>query len=964
MDRGFFFIILSVLPVVFGTSAQTDTIRSKFQRIPSNSMRGAVVKEALGELSATECAQACLDELIFTCVSFDYQTNMLKCLLYDQVAETMGGLQHTEGTDHYTLLKEGLLGRFLSYGYGALLFRSRVEYIGVSLEDCAENCLNEMTFTCHSFDYEYPTHICHLYHFRASHTGGISVDLTNHITHYERLLGPLIRFFYGTPNAAIKLGYNKTLLRGDQHSCGALCLLEEEFVCRSFDYDLSTQECHLSTLTERDTGGLQTNVSQLMDHFEMKQFWDCDVTLRSHYDDLSSSIRWPRHYPANQTCDYLIEVMEGNIIDMEKIHFNLHLPEGANQSDCTSAGDTLSIWDGKTDNASLIGTYCGQSAFESITSNGRHLLLRFISDASGSDTGYHFYYNSEWPCQKNFSKPGIFATPSHPHNPPVNHKCNWNIMAPENYMVHLEFLSIYLGWSLLCNNAKISVEAIPDESNTSVEAIPDESNTKVFCGFMINMQPFQSPGFQVTFSSQLDKGSGAFAYFWFIRDGQANCSTLVRKEGFILSPGFPESPQRSSVCDWIIEAPEEKVVEIRFTSFDVGVRPEMEECDFWKDHVKVQDGDSTTSSIIARLCGSATPLAITSSRQSMRLSLWTTNEVDYTGFNISVSFKELTHQDKHGSMYVIRLGKEKGGTLISSNWPFYNIQLGFAKWEIEAPPGKVIRLQWTQFNVSGEASRTCPHDRVFVYSGDDIGALFCSNILPPPVVSQSNTLNISFLSGFYRSKAFTGFRAIYTFMDKPEITTAAPTVNSPTSAGMHSIQGSLKLEKMPFIEDLNNRSSLAFRQLATSLQTELNQVFAVLNSTVKVQRFTPGSVVAEVVILAPPKQVVLPEEYTSRLHDHLVTTNGALGNFTVDVESIKFYQEKEGDPPSSTNVAVVVLAVLLSLLLAGCLAAGVFVLYGKLFRKRIEQDDLTRLQVTAAQSTASNVMGEELVYDT
>ena len=100
------FLFVSLLEyVVIVVVPETDKIRSKFQRIPSNSMRGVVAKETFESLSLEDCAEACLADRVFECVSFDYQTSLSKCLLYDQVAETTGGLQHTEGTDHYTLHK-------------------------------------------------------------------------------------------------------------------------------------------------------------------------------------------------------------------------------------------------------------------------------------------------------------------------------------------------------------------------------------------------------------------------------------------------------------------------------------------------------------------------------------------------------------------------------------------------------------------------------------------------------------------------------------------------------------------------------------------------------------------------------------------------------------------------------------------------------------------------------------------
>ena len=103
--------------------------------------------------------------------------------------------------------------------------------------------------------------------------------------------------------------------------------------------------------------------------------------------------------------------------------------------------------------------------------------------------------------------------------------------------------------------------------------------------------------------------------------------------GSFTSPRFPLSYPDSVTCAWIIEVPENYLVELTFDSFQLEncAIPILCTC----DHVEVRDGQSASSPILQQLCGDKKPSPLRSSGRY----LWVEFKSDYrtvgNGFNAS-----------------------------------------------------------------------------------------------------------------------------------------------------------------------------------------------------------------------------------------------------------------------------------------------------------------------------------------
>ena len=84
---------------------------------------------------------------------------------------------------------------FINYGMGLLRPTSTNDVYGKSLhgvgvESCAQSCLDEVAFTCLSFDYIHDgdKRTCHLSRYTAANVKGLVVDSSNpQHNHYEKI---------------------------------------------------------------------------------------------------------------------------------------------------------------------------------------------------------------------------------------------------------------------------------------------------------------------------------------------------------------------------------------------------------------------------------------------------------------------------------------------------------------------------------------------------------------------------------------------------------------------------------------------------------------------------------------------------------------------------------------------------------------------------------------------------------
>ena len=100
-------------------------------------------------------------------------------------------------------------------------------------------------------------------------------------------------------------------------------------------------------------------------------------------------------------------------------------------------------------------------------------------------------------------------------------------------------------------------------------------------------------------------------------------------KGTIKSPKFPRKYPNDQQCRWIIKAPVEHRIVIRFVNFNL---EGSSKCSF--DYLVVKDGEYDNSKTIGRYCGSDKPVTITTSNNTANLKFKSDTSVVRRGFLI------------------------------------------------------------------------------------------------------------------------------------------------------------------------------------------------------------------------------------------------------------------------------------------------------------------------------------------
>eukprot|EP00066_Takifugu_rubripes_P022016 XP_011611282.1 PREDICTED: ovochymase-2-like [Takifugu rubripes] len=129
-----------------------------------------------------------------------------------------------------------------------------------------------------------------------------------------------------------------------------------------------------------------------------------------------------------------------------------------------------------------------------------------------------------------------------------------------------------------------------------------------------------------------------------------------------------------------------------------------------------------------------------------------------------------------------------GGSLSSLGYPGSYSNRARCQWIIQAPPGKLVHLRFHNFSL--EESELCINDKVSL--SDRLGSLgtLCSHVPPEALVSDGNTLHISFSSN--DKVVDTGFTASWKAVDPTDTHTSAPCGGSFSSS-----QGELRSPNWP-----------------------------------------------------------------------------------------------------------------------------------------------------------------------
>ncbi|ELT94437.1 hypothetical protein CAPTEDRAFT_224894 [Capitella teleta] len=143
---------------------------------------------------------------------------------------------------------------------------------------------------------------------------------------------------------------------------------------------------------------------------------------------------WPGNYPHLSNCQMLIEAPSGYSVSL---YFHIFSLESHEQC----AFDDLQVFNGSSDTGPLLFTLCGPTLPSPIFTPSNALLLRFTSDDSLAQSGFHLTYTSSpLGCGGNLTgSSGTFTSHLYPSPPPANSTCSWLIIAHQgSHVVEFE----------------------------------------------------------------------------------------------------------------------------------------------------------------------------------------------------------------------------------------------------------------------------------------------------------------------------------------------------------------------------------------------------------------------------------------------------------------------------------------------------------------------------------------------
>ncbi|XP_041670250.1 cubilin [Cheilinus undulatus] len=456
------------------------------------------------------------------------------------------------------------------------------------------------------------------------------------------------------------------------------------------------------------------------------------VLISGRYRGVVESLNFPNNYPANTQCSWTILASGGNTINYTFTSFQL---EG---SSCYY--DYVKLYNGPNTQAPLIGTYCGYNPPPSNGTTSSALTMVFRTDSSVSMSGFQMMWY-QYGCGGELSGPsGSFNSPDYPNRYPENRECIWYITTSVGSSITLTIHEFDVEFHQDCNYDVLEVHGGPDLSAPQLAKL---------CSTTSNPMQVSSTGNMITVRFKSDEyvsGRG-FNASW--AEVQGGCGgPVTAPSGEIHSPSYPNSYPNNVDCSWVISVDNNHRVFFNFSDLDI----EPHSTCVW-DYVAIYDGPTVSSPLLAKVCGTSPPPAITSTQNTIYVRFRSDSSRSHRGF--SARFSE--------ACGATIMTDDLGGAIASPRYPAQYPSNQNCSWIIRAQePFNHVTLSFTDFEIEMIYS-DCSHDSVNILDGDNYQApsigTYCGSEIPHPVTSFSNALVVNFISDSSVSKR--GFRATY-----------------------------------------------------------------------------------------------------------------------------------------------------------------------------------------------------------
>ncbi|XP_044011009.1 cubilin [Aphidius gifuensis] len=472
----------------------------------------------------------------------------------------------------------------------------------------------------------------------------------------------------------------------------------------------------------------------------------CNNKVHGHYGVIESP-NFPNKYPTSINCSWIIDVTEGNKINLTFSHFDLENIGSSISADCID--DYLLIEEGTNEKPNTkIGKYCGTLNLPmKIASKQNQVFINFISDSYVEHSGFRL----EWilnGCGGHLTRSeGIITSPNYPLEYPADTICEWLIEVDYGHSIEIYFDKIILEKVNTCSNDKVILYSGEDENSPKIaeycysnEAIKlTSSKNKLFIKFISDSTIFGS-GFSANYKTVPLLCGGVF----------------LSDQGLIYSQNYPKNYPHNENCEWLIEVDKNHIVNLTFIDFDI---EDTTNCT--DDYVRIFDGETRDNNILGSFCKSQLPPSIFSTGNKMLVVMRSDSFLSAKGFK--AEFNRAC-----GARII---ADDIGELNVASNLHLrHSDERANCTWIISAyDPSDHITLRFYHMDIGDDNQddfETGVSEVINVYEGDGTdGPLIGTwqgTKTPPPIISKGRSLTVHLFSNYSNELTFD---AIYTVLN-------------------------------------------------------------------------------------------------------------------------------------------------------------------------------------------------------
>ncbi|XP_074656951.1 cubilin-like [Tubulanus polymorphus] len=395
-----------------------------------------------------------------------------------------------------------------------------------------------------------------------------------------------------------------------------------------------------------------------------------------------SSPNYPNGYYTRLDCRWLIQTPENTVVEISfDSHFQIE-PKRRGSSHC---------YDALTIKSETVNEYCGYTTPPTRVYSGR-VIIQFRSDNSSSYKGFKLVWRyskvdstcSATPRIQNGTS-GVITSPNHPGNYGYNLYCRWEIVAPENTMVEISFDSKFR----LFGGYGGCYDALTIKSET----------VNVYCGNTAPPTRYYFGRVIIKFKSDSSISYSGFKLLWRylkVVDSRLCSKTPIIQNGtsgVITSPNHPNNYYRRLDCRWLIQTPENTVVEISFHS-NFHIQTSKGRC---------YDALTIKSESVNEYCNyTAPPTRVYSGRVIIQFRSDASSE---SGIGFKLFWRHLK-VDSCSKTPIIQNGRS--GVISSPNYPenyYHNLD---CRWLIAVPGNTIHEISFdSNFQVQPNSNGSC-----------------------------------------------------------------------------------------------------------------------------------------------------------------------------------------------------------------------------------------------------------------